>query len=291
MTANNRDLEHFYIISNEVKDPGFNFSEKLVTFFGTHGKKCTLLKSKDENDYLGHYIDPEHACVIVVGGDGSVLRANHQILGCNVPILGINLGTLGYLSEVERTNWQEKLEQLLEGRYELEERMMIEGRIISKDGVCVEDSQVLYALNDAVVGKAGAGSVLNFNVYVDGDFLNNYIGDGIIFSTATGSTAYNLSAGGPIVEPKARLVVVTPICCHAINNRSIILSKSDRIVVEMMHTARNRDMKSEAVFDGSRSVFLQSGDRFEIRRSNYTATLVKLSNRSFLSTLQKKILT
>ncbi len=283
-------MEKFYIITNELKDPDYSFSAEVIRFVTDHGKECTSVRTEEEYQHLRENIDPKNSCIIVVGGDGSILRANRRVLGCGAPILGINLGTLGYLSEVERGNWKEMLMRLFAGNYELEERMMLEGRLVQKDGTLVEDSPVFYALNDVVIARKNIIRVINFDVYVDGYFLNNYNGDGIIFSTATGSTAYNLSAGGPIVEPKARLIMLTPICSHAINNRSIVLSKSDNIIVEMKRTDRNETMEAEAVFDGDCGISLRCGDRIAIQRSEKTATLVKLSKRSFLTTLHNKIL-
>ena len=119
--------------------------------------------------------------------------------------------------------------------------------------------------------------------------LNNFNADGIIVATATGSTAYNLSAGGPLVEPKAQLMLLTPVCAHTLNTRSVVLSAEDAIVIEMVKTTRNEAIKAEAVFDGGSSFPLQYGDRIEIRRSEEVTNLVKLSRRSFLSTLHKKL--
>ena len=206
-----------------------------------------------------------------------------------MPILGINLGTLGYLAEVEKSNWQEMIGLLLEGAYEIEPRMMLEGRMTLRGGVTVDDGRVLHGLNEAVIVRNSAFRVLNFNVYVDGHLLNNLDADGIIISTATGSTAYNMSAGGPLVEPKARLLLLTPICPHTLNTRSVVLSADDSIVIEMVRNTRNEAILAEAVFDGGSSFSLQYGDRIEIRRSEEVTNLIKLTRRSFLITLHKKM--
>ena len=137
--------------------------------------------------------------------------------------------------------------------------------------------------------RNSAFRVLNFNVYVDGHLLNNLDADGIIIATATGSTAYNMSAGGPLVEPKAQLMLLTPICPHTLNTRSVVLSAEDTIEIEMVRTTRNEEIKAEAVFDGGSSFPLQYGDRIEIRRSEEVTNVVKLSHKSFLSTLHKKL--
>ena len=224
----------------------------------------------------------------MIGGDGTVLRAAHLVLGSGIPILGINLGTLGYLAEVERSNWREMMSLLLSGNYEIEPRMMLEGRRLNKGGK-VEDEAVLHALNEVVIARCGAIRVLNLNVFVDGQLLNNLNADGIIVSTATGSTAYNMSAGGPLVEPKARLILLTPICAHTLNTRSVVLSKDDTLLIEMACSERNEGMLASAAFDGGSSLELRYGDCIEIRRSEKVTNLVKLTKRSFLSTLHRKL--
>lgn len=287
-------MDRFYIITNIKKDPDHTFSRRLISFLEINGKKCTQIRGDEDlvqmrRDLLAHELNARTDCLVVLGGDGSVLRAAHQVLGTGVPILGINLGSLGYLAEVERDNWQETMALLLEGSYSIENRMMLEGRMVERGGVTVEKSDVFFALNEAVIVRNSALRVLNFNVYVDGFLLNNFNADGIIISTPTGSTAYNLSAGGPLVEPKAQLIVITPICAHTMNTRSVVLSAEDHIVIEMVQTQRNEEMQAEAVFDGESGISLRSGDRIEISRSSEVTNLVKLSRRSFLSTLHRKL--
>ena len=218
-----------------------------------------------------------------------MLRAAHQVLGTGIPILGINLGTLGYLAEIERSNWREMMQLFLDGAYEIETRMMLEGRIIERGGKTVVGSRVYHALNEAVIVRNSAVKMLNFNVYVDGHLLNNLDADGIIIATATGSTAYNMSAGGPLVEPKAQMMLLTPICPHTLNTRSVVLSGEDAVVIEMVRSSRNEKLQADAVFDGGEGITLRYGDRIEIRRSEEVTNLIKLSKRSFLSTLHKKL--
>lgn len=289
-------MERFYIIANQKKDPGYVFSGRVTGFLEINGKKCTQIRGAEDQkqvrkDLLANDFNADTDCLIVLGGDGTVLRAAHQMLGTKVPILGINLGSLGYLAEVEKENWQETMALLLEGSYSIEERMMLQGCVIERGGVTVEECETYYALNEVVIVRTGPLRVLNFNVYVDGYLLNNFDADGIILSTPTGSTAYNLSAGGPLVEPKAQMIVLTPICAHTMNTRSVVLSAEDHIVIEMVKTQRNEEMEAEAVFDGQDGISLRSGDRIEIRRSPEITNLVKLSQRSFLSTLHRKLST
>ena len=283
-------MQNFYIITNMKKDPDLEFTRELMEFLTMAGRNCYLVNTETdvEMNRLKKILVPEADCLLVIGGDGTVLRAAHLILGSGVPILGINLGTLGYLAEVERSNWREMMSLLLAGNYEIEPRMMLEGRRLNRGGK-VEDEEVLHALNEVVIARSGAIRVLNLNVFVDGQLLNNLNADGIIISTATGSTAYNMSAGGPIVEPKARLILLTPICAHTLNTRSVVLSKDDEVLIEMACSARNEGMAANAAFDGGSSLELRYGDCIEIRRSEKVTNLVKLTKRSFLSTLHRKL--
>lgn len=283
-------MQNFYIITNMKKDPDLEFTRELMEFLTMAGRNCYLVNTETdvEMNRLKKILVPEADCLLVIGGDGTVLRAAHLILGSGLPILGINLGTLGYLAEVERSNWREMMSLLLAGNYEIEPRMMLEGRRLNRGGK-VEDEVVLHALNEVVIARSGAIRVLNLNVFVDGQLLNNLNADGIIISTATGSTAYNMSAGGPIVEPKARLILLTPICAHTLNTRSVVLSKDDAVLIEMACSARNEGMAANAAFDGGSSLELRYGDCIEIRRSEKVTNLVKLTKRSFLSTLHRKL--
>ena len=283
-------MNRFFIITNMKKDPDRRFTNMLKGFLELNGKKCIEILPEEYKGKKRLSIDmnPKTDCLLVIGGDGSVLRAAHLVLGTGVPILGINLGTLGYLAEVEKNNWQEMIGLLLKGNYEIEPRMMLEGRMVERNGVTVNEDRILHGLNEAVV-RSSALRVINFNVYVDGHLLNNLDADGIIISTATGSTAYNMSAGGPLVEPKAQLLLLTPICAHTLNTRSVVLSAEDSIVIEMAKNTRNEKILAEAAFDGGSSFSLGYGDRIEIKRSDEVTNLVKLSTRSFLSTLHKKM--
>ena len=220
-------------------------------------------------------------CVIVIGGDGSLIEAARVFHAKEIPILGINMGTLGYLTEVEIGDIDEALSKLVRGDYTLESRMMIEGTFA--------DGGQDVALNDIVVSRKGVLRVLHFKLYVNGELLNSYEADGIIISTPTGSTAYNLSAGGPIVEPTASMIVITPICSHALNTSSIVLSAEDELVVEI---GRGRNGTVEEVFttfDGADMVSMETGECVTIRTSKADTKIVKLSKISFLEILRRKM--
>lgn len=223
--------------------------------------------------------------MIVLGGDGTVLQAARMTKELRIPIIGVNLGTLGYMTEVEPGNLEESLERLIAGDYVQESRMMLKGRIDFAKGSEAEG----WALNDIVISRSGPLQIIQFNIFVNGQFLNHYSADGMIVNTPTGSTGYNLSAGGPLVEPSARLIMLTPICPHSLNQRSIILSSEDVIEIEIPERGDGRAQTVEANFDGSHVIPLQAGDRIRIVRSEETTEFLRLNQVSFLEVLHKKM--
>ena len=186
----------------------------------------------------------------------------------------------GYLAEVDLDNYKEALDLLFSGTPDIEERMMLCGTFTGGEDL---------AMNDIVLAREGKIRIINFNIYVDGSLLNSYHADGVIISTPTGSTGYNLSAGGPIVEPTAQMIVVTPICSHALNTSSIVLSADDTIEVEIGEGRYGRQEKVSLCFDGAEQITLVTGDRVVIRRSDRTARLIKLESESFMKTLRRKM--
>ncbi len=231
-------------------------------------------------------VDDTVQCIIVLGGDGTMLRAAGEFVGRYIPIIGVNLGTLGYLAEVEKEQIEQALDKLILGEYEIESRMMLSGIPV----ISGESMTPMVALNDIVINRKGALHVINFKIYVNGQILSTYSADGMIISTPTGSTAYNLSAGGPIVEPKARLIMMTPVCSHAlVNNRTIILSEDDVIDIEIGEYKKGEEQEVDASFDGRHPVNLNAGDKIRIIRSDKVTKIIKLSKVSFLETVQKKM--
>ena len=277
-------MKKFYVINNETKDPCRRTAGRISDYLMKRHASCIVQET------VGIYDDiPDDAdCVIVLGGDGTLLRASRNLVDKNIPFIGINLGTLGYLTEGDRNNVPEILERLLAGEYIIEERMMLRGRVFSPDGTLTHED---VALNDLTANRSRSLRVFSFKLYVNGEFLYMYTADGIIISTPTGSTAYNLSCGGPIVEPTAKLFLVTPIAPHSLNNRSLILSSSDTIELEILGNEKDvgSDTKYVAYFDGDSEAELVPGSRVEIRRADQVTKIVKLSTQSFLETLRTKM--
>lgn len=272
-------MNHFCIYTNVHKDKDLFFTEKLRSFLIQQNKRCSIKTSEEEE------IPQDVDCILVLGGDGTMLQAARDVMERKgVALLGINLGTLGYLTEVEPEGMENALLQLFHGDYELESRMMLNGTVTKKEGGRAES----WALNDIVISKADSQKVLEFTISVNGKLLNRYLADGMIVTTPTGSTGYNLSAGGPIAEPGARLLILTPICPHTINQRSIILSPEDEIVIEIPLGREGQMQHAAARFDGC-ALSLQTGDSVRIVKSEKTTDFIKLSKAGFLEVLRKKM--
>ena len=244
------------------------------------GTKMDLPKDQDYREMQG-----ELKCadlLLCFGGDGTILHAAKDALAHDIPVLGVNMGSVGFMAELEHGEL-DQLTRLAEGRYTVEHRMMLTGTAFHQSRRMLAD----IALNDIVISRNGRLRVVDFNVYVDGAFLSSYTADGIIISTPTGSTGYNLSVGGPIVAPEASLILLTAIAPHTLNSRPIVLPDFVEITIGTNH---GTDIDgAEATFDGDTSVKLSSGDRIVITRSMREALMIKTKNTSFLEILREKM--
>lgn len=284
-------MEKFYIITNNLKDPGLATTRFVRDYLEERGKIC-LFEEHPEHSSPGSYkytnasLIPEDVdCVLAVGGDGTLLQAARDLVEREIPLLGINQGTLGYLAEIDRNGIEPALNQLISDSYVLEERMLLEGTAYHQGKSLMQD----LALNDIVIGRNGRLRIIDFHIYVNGAFLNSYCADGIIISTPTGSTGYSLSAGGPIVSPEASLLLLTPIAPHTLNTRSIVLPDDAEVTVEIAQGRPSSVEGAEATFDGDTSVKLGCGDKIVIRKAKKKAKLVKINDISFLQILRKKM--
>lgn len=274
-------MDRFLIVTNDGKDVDHRVTEKVMRLLESAGKTCFLCRKDDKKNIVKDTIPDDLDCAVVIGGDGSLIEVARILWNREVPVLGINMGTLGYLTEVEVSHIEDAMHKLLGEDYGLEERMMLEGSF--------EDQTEDVALNDIVVCRKGELRVIHFRLYVNGELLNSYEADGIIISTPTGSTAYNLSAGGPIVEPTASLIVITPICPHALNTSSIVLSSEDEIVVEIGKGRNGAEEEVFVSFDGADTRLLKTGKTVRIRKADASTKFVKLDRGSFLETLRRKM--
>lgn len=277
-------MKRFFLITNEAKDPQGIVTNKIADVIKKHGGEAVCMKN--ERQALARSRETKADCALVLGGDGTLLRAARTLMDSGIPLLGINLGTLGYLAEVESGCVEEAVEKLLRDEYVREERMMLSGSILAGKA---EETEKQYALNDIVISRCGTLQILNVRIYVNNQFLKDYCADGVIVAAPTGSTGYNLSAGGPIVEPSANLLLLTPICPHTLNTRSIVFSPEDEITVEIPAAKDGKEQVVEANFDGSYKVAMRTGDRILIQRADKTTGIVRLNMESFLSVLHKKM--
>lgn len=266
-------------ISKYLKDNG---GEDIWINDGNHKKSCKNEKYRYTNPDM---VPDNTEVIIVLGGDGTLLQTARDLGHKEIPLIGINFGNLGFLAENDKDHIMETLDRLLKDEFSEESRMMIQGSVI-RDGNKICNN---IALNDIVISRNGSLAVIDFKIYVNGQYLNTYRADGIIISTPTGSTAYNLSAGGPIVNPSANLIVVTPICPHTLNARSIILDKDDEILIEIPQGRREYSGSTMASFDGDEEIALNNNDKIFIRKSENDIKIVKLNSISFLQVLRRKM--
>lgn len=286
-------MKHFLIYTNKNKDHNLSTTEHIRQYLERKAQKVSLLvkdadwkeKSKEDVPEISSEVD----CIIVLGGDGTVLQAVRETAQYHIPIIGVNLGTLGYMTEIEPGNLEEALERLIEGDYKQESRMMLTGKIYPGGQESNAEVNGGWALNDIVISRRGSLQILKFDIYVNGQFLSSYHADGMIVSTPTGSTGYNLSAGGPIIEPKARLIMLTPICPHSLNQTSIVFSPEDVVEIVIPEGREGRIQTVDANFDGSNTVQMSTGDKIRIVQSDKIAQFIQLKQESFLKVLHRKL--
>jgi len=283
-------MNRILIIPNIDRDPELLYTRQVLACLQG---RVQLTVSRDFSaalPELSDYQAPEAlyegvSSVVALGGDGTLLRAAKDTAQAKIPVIGVNLGTLGYLAEVERTNLKPALDQLLAGDYTIEERMMLKGQVF-RNGKILEDC---CALNDVAIVRNGRLQMLYFQIFVNGKFLKEYFADGMIVATPTGSTGYNMSAGGPIVEPAANLLLLTPVCPHTLQNRSVILKAEDEILIRVRKREGYEQANMDVTFDGGTSVGLEPGDEVRIVKSDLITSIIKLSEASFLDVLQRKL--
>jgi len=241
------------IVANETKDSGLVFTKKITKFLEARG--VSLVPEGQKADFW-----------VVLGGDGTMLRAAQQAAMLDVPLLGINLGTMGFLTDMDEQDGFIALENVLAGKYESQKRLMLE-------------TEYGRALNDAVV--VSTGRLDYFSVYVNDIHMDDIRADGIIVATPTGSTAYNLSAGGPILAPYGEMMVITAICPHSLSIRPWVIAANDRVRVVPKHPAT-------LVLDGEERANIEAQKGVTIGRAPVTATIIKTTATHFYEILRKK---
>lgn len=282
-------MDKFYIITNNDKDKDFQITNEIVSYLKKNGKKCQVQQAERKLEGAYHYTNPElipegTQCILVLGGDGTLLQAARDVVYRKIPMLGINLGTLGFLAEVDRQSIHAALDKLIADDYEIEERMMLTGTVWHGDKIIGQD----IALNDIVIGREGPLRVVRFKNYVNDVYLNSYNADGIIIATPTGSTGYSLSCGGPIVSPNAAMTLRHR-SLRILEYRSIIFPEEGVITVELGEGRRQVQEQGLASFDGDTEIPIVTGDRIVIQKASASVKILKLNHLSFVEVLRQKM--
>ena len=214
--------------------------------------------------------------VIAIGGDGTLLKTARLVGASGTPILGVNSGKLGFMMQTTPGDLEDALERVFDGRFTLDKRLVLQGRTANG---------TFSALNDIVIDKGAICRVIELGIYINDEYVNNVMADGLIVSTPTGSTAYSLAAGGPILAPDMEAMVVSPICPHTLSNRAMVLAARDRIRIEVR--ADHPDLL--LTVDGQENVVIQSGCTVELCRADHTIHLIRFTDRSFYDVLRTKL--
>ena len=281
-------MKGFGIVPNWKKKQGVEaMVARIVAFCQGNQLQVYLQESEEGEPQSGVEVLPiedflgKVDVVIVLGGDGTILRVARQFSGTNLPILGVNLGQMGFLAEVEPPVLEQALTLLLEGKYKVRHRLMLSARVFREDRLVAEYT----ALNDVVITKGPFSRIIYLDTYVNDKHLESYPSDGIIVATPTGSTGYSLSAGGPIVNPALDVMIITPICPHLLHHRSVIVSSSERVSIK----AWTRQAEVILTVDGQMGFTLQDDDMIHVTRAPLTTPLIQLQGSDFYTLLHRKL--
>lgn len=276
-------MDRFLLITNEDKDKDNSITKRIASYIQASGREATLTNTLSLAENKASYSDAQ--CAIVLGGDGTLIHCATHLIPLSIPILGINLGTVGFLAEIEKHRVSDALDRLFADDYEIESRMMIKGKPSDS-----HDSSAGYALNDIVISLKGLTRIINFKIYVNDMLVDDFRGDGVIIATPTGSTAYNMSAGGPVILPNADVMVITPICPHTISPKSIVVSSDDTIRIAISKAKKNLEDNIIATFDGQKVIEIGTEDELLIKKAEYDTRLIRLNQTGIFEILRSKLI-
>lgn len=273
------------IVANTEKNTVFEMVPKLLSWLADKGVKCVVheelgkrLGSCEPESIVPRDEIGQHADIIAsLGGDGTILATSRYLGNTEIPILGINLGKLGFLAEVSPSGLFDAMEKVLKGDYSLESRMVLEGRLL-------ETGKTFFALNDIIVGKGAVARVMKIRTELDGEYFAKYISDGLIVATPTGSTAYSLSANGPILAPNVEALIINPICPHSLTARPVVVNKDHVIRI----TVRDADQYLVTA-DGQVEINARGKEALEIRKAAHNVQLIRCSHKSYYDLLRQKL--
>lgn len=275
------------MVQNLLKDTDLKVTRQITRWLNEHGVIPYMLPEvADVIEEKAIGIEKEklyHQCeaMVVIGGDGTILREAELASKNQLPIIGINLGRLGFLADIEKNDIDSALAKLIQEEFEIEKRMMLKATVINETG----EKREFHALNDINITRGNFSRIVEFEIKVNDVLSDIYRADGVIVATPTGSTAYNLSAGGPIVVPNANTYVVTPICPHTIYSKSVMLCTEDKVSIRTLEETKNMALS----IDGQLKLYLTPNDHVYIERSPYITQLIKISKREFFEILREKI--
>ena len=276
------------IFPNMAKKEIENILEKMINFLQTQNVEVFLSEKVRvigkfnkfivDNNFLYSNID----IALTLGGDGTLLSTGRKFASKGVPLCGINLGRVGFLAEIETDEIIDKLTKIINNNYFIEKRLMLEG-VVYRNGEKIFSAE---AINDIVVTKSGLSRMIKLKLLIDDILTAEYQADGIIFATSTGSTAYSLSAGGPIINPSLKVMLITPICPHSVNARPLIIDENEEIKLKV--SARHNDIG--LTVDGQIVYPLLPGDLITIKKSLLTADFIRFTDKNYYKTIKKKLL-
>lgn len=283
-------MEHFFVITNGSKDKEFKSAKQIKEYLEQKGCFCSIATDYGQDDTKGYSTDireipKDTQCAIVLGGDGTILQAANDLAATRLPILGVNLGNLGFLADIEENRLVPAMDKLIANQFVMEERMLLEGSYKDESGM--EKKQL--ALNDIVINKGHYYHLVCVKVYINGKLLDFYIADGVVISSPTGSTGYNLSAGGPVMLPTMEGIIITPICPHSLNNRSLVVSAKDEIVVEIGNVKEEKKDEGILIIDGMVQRTMHTGESISIQKAEKNTRFIKLNGANFLEIFHNKL--
>lgn len=276
-------MKHFSIVANRSKDGATELAEKIKNYIEGKGGTCHIAPSETgrRNYTCASDIPDVTECILVLGGDGTFLQAAGDLSELNLPMHGINMGTLGFLTMTESADALEAVDLLMDDQYTIDHRMML--------SVSAKGHKQGTALNDVVVSRGGYSHLVGIRVYVNDQLFSAYEGDGLIVSTPTGSTGYNLSTGGPIVVPNVDAMIITPICPHAFNARSFVVSADDVVKIKFRGQRNQIDESAFVTIDGEDYTRLSWEEEIVVKKSAMKCKMCMLKEFSFADMLNEKL--
>lgn len=276
-------MKSFGIYANPVKDTGFAHAKQIMQIFDGRGIEYSVSEQLYSSfPKLKRAEDEKPDVMIVLGGDGTMLSAARRFAPLGSLLLGVNLGRLGFLLETEIDEAEKALDLVLREEYTVEERTILKADVFGKDGK-LHDSR--YALNDAVVSRKRVMRMIDISIDINGQFADNYLADGVIISTPTGSTGYSLSAGGPVIIPTLDVLLITPICPHRLSSKSLLISGKDTVDI---FPKPDKD-GAMLTIDGQKGIFLEDDEFIRVSNADFCANFIRFKEWNFYMRLKEKL--